>query len=292
MDIIQWKKIIDKISPFCKRVTLTGGEFFLFNKCTDIVKYIRLRIPKAYIICISNAMHDFRKSGFQDFFKYIDAISFSCDSIEREGLRKRFVPKLFVSNVEWVRNNFPNLSVSISSVLTKYNSDDIKKTSAFCKAVNCSFEENILIPESLEDINDMPSIEKQDEMMQVGTDGVVLKKIGAPRLRCGAGTSICSIDPYGNAYPCQSLHYPEFLMGNLLDDEVEDLKYVRNREKCIPSVDDVPVCSSCKVKYICGGGCLATIYNLNGKKLGRNHFTCHLNLVNSIEKLKKLDNRL
>lgn len=51
-------------------------------------------------------------------------------------------------------------------------------------------------------------------------------------------------------------------------------------------------CSKCKVKYICGGGCPATAYKFYGEKIGPNHLTCRLNYINSINKLKSLNNRL
>lgn len=63
-------------------------------------------------------------------------------------------------------------------------------------------------------------------------------------------------------------------------------------EFCLPTVNELEVCSSCKVKYMCGGGCIATGYELYGGKLQRNHLTCALNHENAIEKLKSLNNRI
>lgn len=57
------------------------------------------------------------------FFLYansfaIDNITFSCDSIEKEGERKGFNPELFRKNIEYLKNNKPNLKIGISATNT------------------------------------------------------------------------------------------------------------------------------------------------------------------------------
>ncbi len=287
-----WKTIIDKIAPYAKFITMTGGEFMLHKDCLEIVKYIRQSIPGVYLAGISNGMHDYKREKLENLFGYFNAMSFSCDSLEREGQRKGFQPERFVSNFEWVKSRFPKLKLTIASVQTKHNMEDIKATARFCNSHECSFDKTIIIPENISDISDMPTIEQQDLMTECNENSSEIKKLNSARFRCGAGKNTCSIDPTGNVYPCQSLHYREFLMGNILNSDINDLKYVRDNSECMPSVDNVRVCSSCKVRYLCGGGCLATGYRTNGRRLDRNHLTCHLNYINSIEKLKMLNNRL
>lgn len=107
--------------------------------------------------------------------------------------------------------------------------------------------------------------------------------------RCGAAKNTCSIDPVGNVYPCQSLHFEEFLMGNILRQNIEELRY-QDEEECIPCIDEISECSKCKVKYICGGGCLASSYELNKRKLGRNKWLCPYNYDIAIKKLESIRN--
>lgn len=290
MSVDKWKLIIDKIAPYAKQIILTGGEFMLYKGCVDVVKYIKSRIPDIRLSCISNGMHDFEKEHLLELFDYIDAMSFSCDSIEREGLRRGFNADLFVSNVRRIRECFPNIEMTISSVLTKANEKDIEITEDFCNKYRCSFDRNLLIPEQVSDIESMPSLEQQKRLVKVKGEIEDVKKLNAARFRCGAGRTTCSIGPMGNVYPCQSLHFNEFLMGNLLNENIEQLKYINDSTCVVPSVDKISVCSSCNVRYICGGGCLATGYNLN-HTLGRNHLTCHLNRMNALKMLRRLNNR-
>ena len=46
------------------------------------------------------------------------------------------------------------------------------------------------------------------------------------QIRCGAAKTVCSIDAIGNVYPCQTLHYEGFFMGNLL---VPEIRFAYNK---------------------------------------------------------------
>ena len=87
--------------------------------------------------------------------------------------------------------------------------------------------------------------------------------VGA-RNHCGVGHGEISIDPAGEVYPCQSLHYDEFKCGNVRESDVGDIfssadvmVQVRGQK-----VDDLSVCRHCDLKYLCNGGCRATAYNV------------------------------
>ena len=71
----------------------------------------------------------------------------------------------------------------------------------------------------------------------------------------------------GNVYPCQSFHYKEYRMGNLLADSIEDIIHTQIHKDIAKnfSIDNIPTCKDCKVKYICSGGCRAATLNIEGK---------------------------
>lgn len=285
----EWKIIIDKIAPYARIITLTGGEFFLYPDLIGLLEYINQKCPTVVISAISNGMHDFEKKNLAKAFEYISSISFSCDSISNEGERKGFDPVLYQKNILWVKKNFPNIKVTVASTVTSSNSQDIKETSSFCQNNQCEFSKAILIPENATEVDMMPSIEEQINLSQTNTSGKTINRLKPAAFRCGAGKSVCSIDPSGNIYPCQSLHYSELCMGNILHDRIEDLSYFGKEGYILKTVNDFAMCSKCKVKYICGGGCPATAYKFYGNKIGPNHLTCRINYVNSIDKLKLLN---
>lgn len=292
LSLTDWKVIIDKISPYAKGITLTGGEFLLYPQVLEIVRYIKTEYPDIEISAISNCMHNFENSEISEVFNYLSSVSFSCDSISKEGERKGFDPTLFKSNISWIKEKFPHVDVSLASAYTSSNADDLNETWQFCKQINCNFDKTLLIPECAEDVDMMPDIHEQIRTSLVFGDNKEIKRLHRARIRCGAGKSVCSIDPVGNVYPCQSLHFEELLLGNILNEELGDMKSIGTDDFCLKTVNELPVCGKCKVKYICGGGCIATAYQFYGRKFNRNHLTCHMNYINSIEKLKSLNNRI
>ena len=290
IEIEQWMKIITKILPYAKRIILTGGECFLYPEINQIVEYIKTNAPNIVIAAISNGMQKYNTPNNKQVLENLDELSLSCDSLYREGDRIGFEPETFRNNIDFVRNNFPNVNLTILSVYTKNNSCDILKTQEFCKSSGITFEKNIVLPECSEDIEMMPSLNEiynGKVFLQANRE---ISNIGSPRIKCGAGNSVCSIDPIGNVFPCQNLHYPEFKLGNLLDEDVTSI-FAKDRS-IIKNVNELPVCCKCKVKYLCGGGCQASGYSLYGKKMDRNHLTCPINYLNALEKLKSLNNRL
>lgn len=292
LELNEWKILINKIAPFAKNIVLTGGECFMYHDFIPLLKYIKKAITNVHIACISNCMHNFVDKEFDEAFEYIDNITFSCDSIEKEGERKGFNPELFRKNIAYLKNSKPNLKIGISATNTAKNTCDIHKIKDFSEKMNCDIMNITLIPSVLDDIELMAPISEY-LYDNTGTENISPDNyIQFPRSRtgCGAAKNVCSIDSKGNVYPCQSLHYKHFFMGNLLEQEISELRYLNNKEKCLPSVNDILTCSKCKVKYICGGGCMATAYELNKTTIGRDKLICPYNYHLAMMTLEKIKN--
>lgn len=288
LNIEDWKIIIDKIIPYANRIVFTGGECFLYSGIEELMNYIKNKNSDITIAVISNGMHHFEKFAGTQLLRHISELTLSCDSLYSEGKRIGFNATLFRNNIEWLKKNIPNISLSLSSVHTSENSLELKKTESYCIDNLLSYSKTILIPETASQIELMPSIKEVYDDYSNLSNKDKIQKLDPPRFRCGAGRAVCSIAPNGDVYPCQSLHYPELMMGNLLSTDIENLKH----NLVIKGVDDILVCSKCNVKYLCGGGCLASGYSFYKHRFDRNHLTCYLNRHNALEKLKLLDNRL
>ncbi|WP_455587321.1 SPASM domain-containing protein [Bacteroides sp.] len=292
LSLSDWKKIIDKIAPYASKIILTGGECFLYHDFSSLVKYIKETIKEINLSCISNCMHDFSSSEISVVLDCIDDITFSCDSISREGERKGFKPELFRKNIEYLRKNKPNIRIGVSTTNTADNASDIHETKQFCMSVNCEMMNVVLVPNRLDNIELMPPISGYlyDNAAMESPSQDSYAQLPMKRTGCGAAKSTCSIDPRGNVYPCQSLHYNDFLMGNILHQDIEELRYLNKKEKCLPTVDEIPTCAKCKVKYICGGCCPAAAYELDKKTIGRSKLTCPYNHHLAILTLEKIKN--
>lgn len=97
-----------------------------------------------------------------------------------------------------------------------------------------------------------------------------------PRSDCGVGRGEFSIDPSGYVYPCQSLHFDEFIAGNVRETDVKEIydeSLVFNRVRSTV-VDRLAVCTHCDLKELCNGGCRATAYNVYRKFDAHNEIYC------------------
>jgi radical SAM protein with 4Fe4S-binding SPASM domain len=288
----KWSIILDKILPHANHIVLTGGECFLNHNIADIVEYIKGVNPDISISCISNGMHDYTSEMINRVFHCIDSITLSCDSISSVGNRIGFDPDLYKRNIRYIRTNYPKIKVSVAATITKNSIASNREIMNFCYANGCDLNNTVVIPSSFDEIDLMPGLSEILEMGANAHETYQVKHLKQKRIRCSAAKEVCSIDPVGNVYPCQSLHYKEFLLGNIIEQDLDDLKYIHKPEFCLPTVNELRVCATCKVKYMCGGGCIATGYKLYNGKLQRNHLTCALNYENATEKLKSLNNRI
>lgn len=92
--------------------------------------------------------------------------------------------------------------------------------------------------------------------------------------KCAVGHQELSISPSGDVYPCQLLHYPEFLIGNIHDTTLSELwknSPIVERFARL-TVDNIEGCKNCAFKYICGGACRARAYHECGRLDVSGHF--------------------
>ena len=74
---------------------------------------------------------------------------------------------------------------------------------------------------------------------------------------CSLGCGTISISSDNNVYPCPSLQHEEYRLGNILEDNMEDIMQKGKEVACKYSVDNISTCKDCKMRYFCGGGCRA-----------------------------------
>jgi Fe-coproporphyrin III synthase len=93
---------------------------------------------------------------------------------------------------------------------------------------------------------------------------------------CSAGTRVADIDAHGNIYPCQFARSPEFLVGNIRDQQFSKLwsdstnpVLVRFREK---QARFGGKCGNCTYRDLCGGGCRVRAHAVEGNFLAEDPF--------------------
>jgi radical SAM protein with 4Fe4S-binding SPASM domain len=108
-----------------------------------------------------------------------------------------------------------------------------------------------------------------------------------PRNHCGVGHGEISVDPGGFLYPCQSLHFDEFICGNVRETDIKKLFHESPVMKRVQgtTVDTLAVCSHCDLKHLCNGGCRATAYNVYREFERHNELYCKMLETAAINKL-------
>jgi radical SAM protein with 4Fe4S-binding SPASM domain len=95
---------------------------------------------------------------------------------------------------------------------------------------------------------------------------------GLRKVNCGLGYAVLSIDADGKVYPCQWLHMPEYMIGDLYQTDLEELYFTSALvQKCraLRVDSSIPTCSKCEFKYFCGGGCRAKALTYTGDIAGK-----------------------
>lgn len=283
--------IVSKIIPFAKTIVLTGGEFLLVSFVPKLLRLIKDRNPQVVIEGLSNGCLDYSRDYIQETLSYIDKITLSCDSLNDSDERIGFNKSQFLANVSLLTSRFPEMKIAIATTITTKNYMSIDEIKILCETYGLEWKKTAVCPSSPKDTTLMVELDKQvDNAKNMRLHLSKTKAWLSKQMRCGAAKTVCSIDAMGNVYPCQTLHYEEFFMGNLLESEIKELKYIADSSNVIPSVDDLMPCKICKVKYICGGGCFANrfAYNKTGRYSG---LFCPIRYENSLSMLLSLDNR-
>lgn len=118
-------------------------------------------------------------------------------------------------------------------------------------------------------------VQKRNEMKENPETNNTMPGVGV-RNHCGVGHGEISIDPGGFVYPCQSLHFDEYICGNIREYDIQHIfkespvmKKMRGT-----TVDSIDVCTHCDLKYICNAGCRATAYNIYREFESHNEIYC------------------
>jgi radical SAM protein with 4Fe4S-binding SPASM domain len=90
---------------------------------------------------------------------------------------------------------------------------------------------------------------------------------GSRRDYCGAGIGLWSVEPDGRVTPCAGLCDSQFIAGSIREQSLKEIVYesaVARQFQALRLMDN-PHCSSCELRFICGGGCHVDRFSEHGK---------------------------
>lgn len=270
---------INKIEQFImlgvKDVVFTGGEVLLRKDLIDILKYLQKYDIKTIVLTNGTLLDTARGKKVLDL---VDKVIVSLDSLNAEVNDKYRVNSEKYNILETLNNlTFYKDKITVRAVVGYHNYEDIGNLKNYIiNKLGMKFIKSKLLPNNIKEINSFsPDFNNiaEDEAANIA--------------KCGACKQIFAIDSNGDFYPCQTMIRPEMKIGNIVNDNIEEL-VSRADEKFGfgVSVNYINECDKCVFKYICGGGCKALNYNLYHKLNVKNDFLCDLYKSQCIKKIE------
>jgi radical SAM protein with 4Fe4S-binding SPASM domain len=275
-------------------IAFSGGEPFLYDSLYEILQV--LKKLQMNVTLISNG------TCFNEEFRYIlkefqpnlqitfDGYNHSSHDLTRgsgnfmkitertKEIRQNGYLGLITARVNLHKNNISHMNEFLSMFEENFNIDrnessDINHigmallhpTESDSGAFECYLEdeEYLMYPE----IFDLFSEWNKKHSTQISHD------FNNPDIGCPYNASVdevkCSIRVAvdGNVFPCQMFTDDAFILGNILNDTLEDIMKSKNLDAFIEAVHNrkshITQCKSCGYKVICAGGCPAQAYIKN-----------------------------
>lgn len=279
----QCHKIIENISKLkIYDVALEGGEPFMRKDILDLIKHLKEKgifldiITNGYLIT-DKIIYTLRSL----LDKRTDYIQISIDDINKQGIPDELRRIIQLLNINDVNTRF-------NIVLTEDNTQNLGLLYSQLKQLNVkgSFTVTPIMPLGKANELNNPSIEqllkafisiKQIENEDIPINGIhpIIKtfpvytdEIGKfeetshkKRKICSAAKVKMNINSIGNIYPCVFLQYEDFLLGHVIDNDIEGI-WNSSKIQEVRGLLSMDTCNTCSNIH-CGGGCLGVIYANN-----------------------------
>jgi len=275
-----FEEITSKVTP---DVIISGGEPLIRKDIIEILEKIRLTgIKKIFLITNGTLLNDEITKKLANLVDFVQ-VSLDGSSAEiNDKIRGKGVWNIVMRNIQYLKKY--NIKFSLYPTINKINSNDLPNMiREFSKIMGrkhfaCALmikagrgEKNYdkigLTPEEIDNL--WENIHNNKELREIfaGKEGFYSEILRLPssmtrKISCGAGSAIISIDANGDMYPCHLLMRKEFLAGNLREKsfwEIYSQSPILRKIRSI-TVENRDGCSTCSIKYLCGGGCIADTY--------------------------------
>ena len=282
MSLDDYKSVVDDIVSHFGNVsfTITGGEPLMNSECFQIASYIKSKGCIADLLTNATMLDE---SNIQEVKDNFARVTVSLDGSTKE-LHETFRGPNTYDRTQHAISLLRDYQVPcmLSMTVNKLNISDVENMARKYKG---SLNYAPLFPagnanKGKEDISITgkqyyQALKQADGINPLGyCESTLDEALLCRRCKCAIGGAELSISASGDVYPCQLLHYPEFLIGNIHESKVSEM--VSNSpiiEKCAKmTVDNFRGCSTCAIKYICGGACRARAFHECGDIMSTSHF--------------------
>lgn len=243
---------------------VSGGETFLRPDLPQIVQRAKERgIGSVTVItngtCVSGQM-------LEQLAPWVDTIAVSFDGWSADCPAPIRGQQRFEQLCDAVaRIKAAGITAHITPTLHKGNAGDMQRYVELAQRLGATMNYSLLSCEPTDQL--APLIPGEEELLQLSVtllaQGSMPSASGGPvglnltaTANCGAGVSELSVGADGTVYPCHILMQPQYKLGNIFEQPVEEaLARARELGFADLSVDRFEGCRECGVRYLCGGGC-------------------------------------
>jgi radical SAM protein with 4Fe4S-binding SPASM domain len=157
------------------------------------------------------------------------------------------------------------IHVNAAALICHTNYPYLEDIRLFLKEIGDSYVINPLYPIGRAKGSDL--LLEPEEGLQVRLDRIEsgrIQTIFTPRDTCIIGMPLY-VQPDGDVFPCFYLQIPEFRLGNIRDDSLEDIYKTDLMQQLLDiTIKDIKGCTECDLRYFCGGGCRGSAYREAG----------------------------
>lgn len=301
LNVSQWKKVFEEAKEIgFGQINFTGGEPLLSPNFKEVAAEAKSLGLQVKLLTNGTLIDEAWASWIID---NIDIVNISLDSSrpeEHDRVRGEGTFEKAISGIkQLIKMGHP--SVIARPVVTRYNVYHLSELIDFIHYdLGCKIgPPTICVPNSLDELvgeeSLLPELREYFDSIIRFTDKATSLVGHTPwehpdlkyACRCGTGSVTLSIDPQGDIYPCQALHTPDMLSGNVLENslgEIYNNSAVLKHIRTFP-LDEIEECRDCSLVTVCGTGCRAIAHNLYGNLSAFNPLFCPLYKEASYERI-------
>ena len=274
MTINDYQRVIDEICSINPKVsfTITGGEPLVNKDCFDIAHYINKKGCRVDLLTNGTLISEDNIHKIKEFFW---RVTISVDGSSKEKHEKFRGTNTYDKTLKAIDLlNAYSIPFSLSMTVNKLNIDDVGdmarkygnklRFAPLFPAGNANKSEVDLTITGKDYYDVLSKTEGVNPLSYC--ESTLAASQQCRRSKCAIGGAELSISATGDVYPCQLLHYPQFLIGNVHERSLIDMYHnseiVKDCSKM--TVDNIEGCKSCAIRYICGGACRARAFHEKG----------------------------
>lgn len=282
MTFEEYRKVIDDIVAFAPgtEFTITGGEPLLNPDVFRIAQYIRSKELPVDLLTNATLLNESNIQKVTDSFDRVTVSIDGSDEARHDRFRGKGAHERTMRALELLEQY--HVPYHLSMTVNRLNIDDVESMAEkygaklgfaplFPAGNAVKGKEDI----SISGIEYFKALKQAAGVRPLGyCEATLDAAIAARRCKCAVGGAEISISETGDVYPCQLLHYPQFLMGNIHTQKVSDMHSISPvAQQCAKMVvDNIKGCDTCFLRYVCGGACRARAFHECGDIMTSGNF--------------------